>query len=113
MVNSIQNDKITSVSSERGVDNPRERAGKSAPGAEEKDRQSSSPTNDRVEVSGAGRLLSEAPTGTHPSLTTPEQARDLASRVREQLQTLGEQAIRAHSGGDGARLSSLLETAVA
>jgi len=113
VVNSIQSDKFSSVTTERGVDNSRERAETAASEAEEKGRSSTATTDDRVEVSGAGRLLSESVAGTHASVKTPEQARELASRIRAQLQTLGEHALLTHSGGTGARLSSLLETSIA
>lgn len=111
MVNSIQGDKFTSLSSERSVGGTAERTGEAAVGTPANGRQAEPSLNDRVSVSDTGRLLSVSAGGTRTSLTAPEQARELAARIREQFQSLGGQAaLDTHSGANGALLSQLLET---
>ncbi len=112
-MNPIQNDKIPSLireavvprSGEQDRGTRTEGGGGAAPDEPGKD--------DAVEVSDAARLLSASSSHATTAPATPEQARELASLIREQIQSLGDQALGAHSAGDVRLLGGLLGKAIA
>ncbi|HEB95671.1 MAG TPA: hypothetical protein ENI96_04480 [Sedimenticola thiotaurini] len=110
MVDPIQSDKSTSFTRHQGIDNPGD-DGRDRPPGTQQERGSAPTTDDRVDLSDGGRLL--AATRSSPGgIDSPEQARELAGRIRRQIQSVSAQAaLASHTGGIDGRLTRLLEAA--
>jgi hypothetical protein len=71
---------------------------------------------DTLELSSSSRTFSGAATHTRPSaeaIKTPQQAAELTTRIREQLEQAGAQALAVHKNIQADQLSNLLSSAPA
>lgn len=117
MVTPLSNDKIPSGSSERSSTAQQKSAAQqseqpatSTPSAASPNRE----VEDTLELSSSGHTFSV--TQTRPSaavVKTPQQAAELTTRIREQLEQAGTQALAVHKDIQADQLSNLLSSAPA
>lgn len=108
MASPISNDKILPQT----ADLTNRRRSEGEPNRSQKTTQ---PVDDTVQLSSAGQLASQEAGGPRSSgnITSMEQARSVASRIREQIETAGPAAGDTHRRLESGLLGNLLETASA
>ena len=108
MASPISNDKILPQTADRTSRRQPE-------GEPNRSQKATPPADDTVHLSSAGQLASQEAGGPRSSgnISSMEQARSVASRIREQIETAGPAAGNTHRRLESGLLSSLLETASA
>jgi len=73
------------------------------------------PTDDTVELSNTSRLANQeiSSTKNNGAINSVAEARDLVTRIREQIETAGSQAMKSHSQLEKGSLTLLLESSAA
>ncbi|MCW8890413.1 MAG: hypothetical protein OQL20_07135 [Sedimenticola sp.] len=69
--------------------------------------------DDSVELSSAGRLVSQDASRSSGAIQTAEQAQTLVLKIREQIQSAGSDAMKAHNQLESGQLTHLLESTAA
>ena len=98
MVNSISNDNSSTRTAARSSGSEQLSTSQQRSQAETAERPES---DDTLELSSGSRLFSESTQGTRASgaVESPEQAAELASRVRREIETSAAQALQAQASG--------------
>ncbi|MCW8944710.1 MAG: hypothetical protein OQL27_08045 [Sedimenticola sp.] len=111
MVSPISNDKILPPSNDRNSTSSGSRSGS----AQDKTAGThpAPPLDDSVELSSAGRLVSQDTNRSSGSIQTAEQAKILATEIREQIESAGKNALQAHGQLESGQLTRLLESSAA
>lgn len=106
MANPISNDKILPQTADRALQ-------KRPQGQQTEQQKAAPPAEDTVQLSHAGRLANQeldTPKGSG-NITNPDQARSVASKIREQIEADGPAAGNIHRRMESGLLNNLLETA--
>lgn len=118
MTTPISNDKILSTNQEktpasgkRGAESP----GKSGNAATPSPQSNTGQATETVDVGRANQLFNQAAQSLsdEPVITNPEQAKEVAAEITQQLSSDAEKALRSQAGSASGELAALLETAPA
>jgi hypothetical protein len=112
VVSPISNDKILPQVNDRNNSATSKRSG--AELANNTGTARTSTTEDTVELSGAGRLVSQEVNSTRSgNITSSEQAMTLALRIKEQIESSASSAMKAQGQIESGQLTRLLESSAA
>ncbi len=119
MVSPISNDKIIPSDSTGSAVTDKKKADQGAvtldnPISNPVATEENSPETSSVDIGRANQVYNSAtakPSSGEDVITSPEQAKAIASEIRTQIETNGRQALRAQAGASSGGLAALLEAA--
>ncbi|WP_428603329.1 hypothetical protein [Sedimenticola sp.] len=113
MVAPISNDKLLPQSNDKNSATASRRSSGEQNSA--KSTGTARPSEDALELSSAGRLASQEVSTTRPSgaINSEDDARALVSKIRQQIESAGTQAIGSHRQIEKGQLTALLESSAA